>query len=98
VAEIDLLAELAAEALLAPGRDQRDPEEILEKAAVRLVIAYDKGMMVQARRQALQELGRFHVFLLCPVASTDTTDAGVLTEGAVSPCCRQFRSLKGWLT
>jgi hypothetical protein len=48
VAEIDLLVELAAEALLAPGRDQRDPEEILEEAAVRLVVAHDEGVVMQA--------------------------------------------------
>jgi hypothetical protein len=48
MAELDLLVELAAEALLASGRDQRDPEEILEEAAVRLVVAYDEGVMMQA--------------------------------------------------
>jgi hypothetical protein len=52
VAERDFLLHFRAETLLAPGRDQRNPEDVLEKAAVDFVVADHEGIMVQARRQA----------------------------------------------
>jgi hypothetical protein len=57
MAEFDLLLHFRAEVLLAPGRNQRNPEEILEEAAVDLVVADHEGVVVQARRKARQQPG-----------------------------------------
>jgi hypothetical protein len=48
VAELDFLLDFRAEIFFAPGRDQRDAEKVLEKPPVDLVVADDKGVMMQA--------------------------------------------------
>ena len=47
VAELDLAAEIGAVGLLAPGRDQRNAEQVFEKPAVGFVILDDIGVMVE---------------------------------------------------
>src|SRR5438128_9038233 len=56
MAELDLAVEVAAEGFLAPCRDQRDAEQILEKAAIGLVILDHIGVVMEAQRQFGQKL------------------------------------------
>ena len=57
VAEIDLTAQIGAVGPLAPGRDQRDAEQILDKAPVGLVVLHHIGVVVQAQRQLVEQFG-----------------------------------------
>src|SRR5205814_9390798 len=52
VAALHFLAGVAADRLLAPGRDQRDAEQVFEKEAVRLVVLDDIGVVMQPQRRA----------------------------------------------
>src|SRR5216683_705957 len=56
MAELDLAVEVAAEGFLAPGRDQGDTEQILEKAAIGLVILDHIGVVMKAKRQLPEQL------------------------------------------
>ena len=57
VAKRDLAADPMIEVLLAPGRGQRDAENILEELAIFLLIPHDIGMVMQAFRRIGQQFG-----------------------------------------
>jgi len=54
VAVRDLALNLGVEDPLAPGRHQRQPENVLEELPVGLVIANDEGVMMESLRQLRQ--------------------------------------------
>src|SRR6185312_3700820 len=57
VAVIDLAREIRVKGPLAPGRDQRQAENVLEEMAVDLLVLDDEGMVVQPQRQLGEAFG-----------------------------------------
>src|SRR5262245_10198438 len=51
----DLALDVRVEDALAPGGDQGQPEHVLEKLAIRLLVAHDEGVVMQARWQVWEQ-------------------------------------------
>src|SRR5262245_12641291 len=54
VAIVDLALDLGVEGPLAPGRHQRQPQDVLEELPVHLMVADDEGVVMKSLREIIQ--------------------------------------------